>query len=130
MISRKRKAPKKARIAEKTPAPAPEQVALTPREMIERASEELTRICEGNRRLKLSIPVDPEDSDIIFRAALCQASKALTEVDILRQAMQDALASLDKMHTGYCLYCGHVFGHADDCRAMQATHILKKGLEN
>ena len=63
-----------------TNAPQVEPLKLTLEEARRRhdaASAELRRLCEG-KRFRMSIPAQPDDSDVILGDAL-QALKALTE---------------------------------------------------
>ena len=52
------------------------------RELIKKAEDKLTRLCEGVERWRMSIPADIEnDPDIVFANALHRADEALALLD-------------------------------------------------
>lgn len=63
-------------------------------ELIYNAQQLVTRLCErGPREWVMSVPVRPDDSDIILSAALTKASERIAELERHNELLRDALAS-------------------------------------
>lgn len=73
---------------------------LAARARCEAAREEIFRLCKGTRNWTMCIPVQPDDSDIVFVNALDDTSAALSVIEAMAEALKTIQGIAEENHEG------------------------------